>query len=56
VAGAAGASSTAAAAASGGDSTADIDDCQWVQCDKKGCKKWRKVPKDVDMSTFPEKW
>lgn len=29
---------------------------QWVQCERKTCNKWRKVPLDVDMSKFPEKW
>ena len=29
---------------------------QWVQCERKNCKKWRKIPPTVDMSSFPEKW
>lgn len=29
---------------------------QWVQCERKNCKKWRKVPASVDMSAFPDKW
>lgn len=29
---------------------------QWVQCERPSCKKWRKIPATVDMSTFPEKW
>jgi hypothetical protein len=33
-----------------------IKKIQWVQCEKKGCKKWRKVPAHIDMSVFPEKW
>jgi hypothetical protein len=28
----------------------------WVQCERKNCKKWRKVPASIDMSTLPEKW
>lgn len=29
---------------------------QWVQCERKNCKKWRKLPGHVDMSALPEKW
>ncbi len=29
---------------------------QWVQCDRKGCRKWRVVPADFDMESLPEKW
>jgi len=29
---------------------------QWVQCEQKSCKKWRKLPGHVDMSLLPEKW
>ncbi len=28
----------------------------WVQCERKNCKKWRKVPAHIDLSTLPEKW
>jgi hypothetical protein len=28
----------------------------WVRCEKKDCKKWRKVPGNIDVSKFPEKW
>lgn len=28
----------------------------WVQCERKTCKKWRKVPAHIDPDTFPEKW
>lgn len=28
----------------------------WVQCERKNCKKWRKLPAHVDVSTLPEKW
>ena len=29
---------------------------QWVQCERKNCKKWRKLPGHVDLSQLPEKW
>eukprot|EP01038_Epipyxis_sp_PR26KG_P006089 gene6089-8391_t len=29
---------------------------QWVQCERKNCKKWRKIPASVDLSQLPEKW
>ena len=29
---------------------------QWVQCERQTCKKWRKLPGSVDMSTLPETW
>ena len=29
---------------------------QWVQCERRNCKKWRKVPMHVNMKTMPEKW
>ena len=29
---------------------------QWVQCEKRTCKKWRKLPGHVDMKQLPEKW
>jgi hypothetical protein len=29
---------------------------QWVQCERQNCKKWRKLPAHVNMSTLPEKW
>ena len=29
---------------------------QWVQCERKSCKKWRKIPGHVDLSKLPEKW
>lgn len=29
---------------------------QWVQCERKNCKKWRKLPGHVELSTLPEKW
>lgn len=28
----------------------------WVQCERKGCKKWRKVPASIDIDSLPEKW
>ena len=44
---AAAAAAAAAVAASG---------MQWVQCERKSCNKWRKVPKHIDMAVFPPKW
>ena len=29
---------------------------QWVQCERRNCKKWRKLPGHVDMTLLPEKW
>ena len=29
---------------------------QWVQCERKNCKKWRKIPGHVDMAALPERW
>lgn len=29
---------------------------QWVQCERRNCKKWRKLPGHVDSSQLPEKW
>jgi hypothetical protein len=29
---------------------------QWVQCERRNCKKWRKVPGHIDMESLPEKW
>lgn len=29
---------------------------QWVQCERRTCKKWRKLPGHVDMKQLPEKW
>lgn len=28
----------------------------WVQCDRKNCKKWRKVPATVNTADLPDKW
>eukprot|EP00598_Pedospumella_elongata_P011338 CAMPEP_0184991476 /NCGR_PEP_ID=MMETSP1098-20130426/36732_1 /TAXON_ID=89044 /ORGANISM="Spumella elongata, Strain CCAP 955/1" /LENGTH=1011 /DNA_ID=CAMNT_0027516907 /DNA_START=57 /DNA_END=3092 /DNA_ORIENTATION=+ len=33
-----------------------IKKVQWVQCERRNCKKWRKVPGAIDMEQFPEKW
>lgn len=33
-----------------------IVETRWVQCERKNCGKWRKVPPFVDMSVFPELW
>jgi hypothetical protein len=29
---------------------------QWVQCERRNCKKWRKVPAHISMKSLPEKW
>mmetsp|Transcript_30164 Transcript_30164/g.56068 ORF Transcript_30164/g.56068 Transcript_30164/m.56068 type:complete len:1220 (-) Transcript_30164:228-3887(-) len=29
---------------------------QWVQCERKNCKKWRKIPIEVDLSKLPDQW
>jgi hypothetical protein len=29
---------------------------QWVQCERRNCKKWRKVPVTIDFESLPEKW
>lgn len=28
----------------------------WVQCDNKSCRKWRRLPDYVDVSTLPTKY
>jgi hypothetical protein len=48
------ASSAAAAAAGGGVGT--IKQENWVQCERRNCKKWRKVPGSIDIDSLPEKW
>lgn len=30
------------------------DEAKWVQCDS--CKKWRTVPKSIDLNSMPERW
>lgn len=30
------------------------DEAKWVQCDS--CKKWRTVPKNIDLNSMPERW
>ncbi|TYZ59236.1 hypothetical protein PybrP1_001481 [[Pythium] brassicae (nom. inval.)] len=32
----------------------DANDAKWVQCDS--CKKWRTVPKAIDLNAMPERW
>lgn len=32
----------------------DATDAKWVQCDS--CKKWRTVPKAIDLNAMPERW
>lgn len=34
----------------------EIKRTQWVQCERKNCQKWRKVPAYIDTSKFPAKW
>jgi hypothetical protein len=29
---------------------------QWVQCERKNCKKWRKIPIEVDLAKLPDQW
>ena len=29
---------------------------QWVQCERPNCKKWRKVPANIDRATLPDRW
>jgi hypothetical protein len=29
---------------------------QWVQCERKNCGKWRKVPPNVDLSSLADNW
>lgn len=33
-----------------------IKETNWVCCERKNCKKWRKVPAHIDSSSFPDKW
>lgn len=33
-----------------------VKEIHWVQCEKKNCKKWRKVPAHINLDSFPEKW
>lgn len=32
----------------------DEEEAKWVQCDS--CKKWRTVPKELDLDTMPDHW
>lgn len=32
----------------------DEEEAKWVQCDS--CKKWRTVPKELDLNTMPDHW
>jgi hypothetical protein len=36
--------------------TSIVKKTQWVQCERKNCKKWRKIPLNVDMTQLPELW
>lgn len=29
---------------------------EWVQCERKNCQKWRKVPPHIDLASLPAKW
>lgn len=33
-----------------------IRQVSWVQCERRNCKKWRKVPATIDIDSLPEKW
>lgn len=33
-----------------------IRQVSWVQCERRNCKKWRKVPASIDIDSLPEKW
>ncbi|KAJ1423179.1 hypothetical protein B484DRAFT_451997 [Ochromonadaceae sp. CCMP2298] len=33
-----------------------IKQVSWVQCERRNCKKWRKVPGAIDIDSLPEKW
>mmetsp|Transcript_5400 Transcript_5400/g.6918 ORF Transcript_5400/g.6918 Transcript_5400/m.6918 type:complete len:890 (-) Transcript_5400:291-2960(-) len=28
----------------------------WVQCEKRSCRKWRRLPQDIDPESLPERW
>ena len=30
--------------------------CEWVQCDRKSCSKWRKLPPKINPDSLPAKW
>ncbi|KAJ0405116.1 hypothetical protein ATCC90586_009687 [Pythium insidiosum] len=32
----------------------DDDEAKWVQCDE--CRKWRIVPREIDLDAMPERW
>ncbi|GLD96551.1 hypothetical protein PINS_up005234 [Pythium insidiosum] len=32
----------------------DEDEAKWVQCDE--CRKWRIVPREIDLDAMPERW
>ena len=34
----------------------EIKNTQWVQCEHRNCKKWRKVPAHIDTNTLPDIW
>lgn len=44
------------AVSSSGTATGDVKKISWVQCERRSCKKWRKVPAYIDIDSLPEKW
>ncbi|TMW55532.1 hypothetical protein Poli38472_010414 [Pythium oligandrum] len=36
------------------DDEEEEEEAKWVQCD--GCKKWRTVPKSIDLDAMPDRW
>lgn len=42
--------------AGGGSRKQGKETCEWVQCDRKSCAKWRKLPLNMDAATLPDKW
>ncbi|KAG5190310.1 CW-type zinc finger-domain-containing protein, partial [Tribonema minus] len=52
------AAAAAAAAAGAGSPAAAVvaTEDKWVQCEHKSCKKWRRLPPHVDISSLPDKW
>ena len=39
-----------------GKNRSDKTEQQWVQCEKRKCGKWRKVPFHIDPESLPDKW
>ncbi|BFZ00178.1 hypothetical protein BsWGS_03217 [Bradybaena similaris] len=36
--------------------SSSTEDTDWVQCDNKGCLRWRRLPRGYDTSMLPDKW